>query len=332
MALLTRYVGVSVLVVAVLAVAAVGDRARRERWRDATVIATIGVAPFFAWSAYTSFVLHAVTARTLRYHYVRGAVSSTLGVVEGWLMPTSWPSSTRHALLAVFVVAVIGLFISNRSRTSGAEPQTRLNSILGGFAIVYFAVVVLSRYVFDRSVPIDARILAPLQPILYVLVVSLLWWTLQSRTRLRPPAIAACCLAVIVGPIVVGVSESRTLVAHGFRPSEQTELTRAVRNLPRNQFIASNIPELISLEAGRASIILPMRVNPITDLQNRRFDVQIRELGRVVAQRRGVVVLYNAAFAALSFPNLEQLQRLTPLRPIVTVKDGVIAGVPAGAS
>jgi hypothetical protein len=97
------------------------------------------------------------------------------------------------------------------------------------------------------------------------------------------------------------------------------------------EFIATNAPESLFLDTGRPSIIVPARGNAVTGEKNRNFDQQIRELGRVVAQRHGVVVLYLGNLGALAFPDMGQLQRLTSLRPIASFEDGVIAAASAPA-
>jgi hypothetical protein len=169
------------------------------------------------------------------------------------------------------------------------------------------------------------------QPVLYVLIVSLVWTVLQRRTHLGRRAIVACCLAVMLGPFVVGVAGSRGIPLRGFEPHRQDAFTHAIRALRPGEFIATNAPESLFLDTGRPSIIVPARGNAVTGEKNRNFDQQIRELGRVVAQRHGVVVLYLGNLGALAFPDMGQLQRLTSLRPIASFEDGVIAAASAPA-
>ncbi len=334
LAVLTRYVGVSVVAVSVFGLAFIGHRDRRARFGDAAVVALAVAVSIGAWTLYTSVLHHGAGARAFRYHHVHELKPSLLAITEGWLMPLSWSSGVRHTVLAVIGVALVGLAtLAVRSRhrpgSSGTQTQpaaqTRLGSILCLFLVAYLGIVVLSREFFDASIPINERILAPLQPVVYALVISLLWWVLRQRSRLAESAIAACCVVVLVGPFAIGVADSRGMVLHGFATPRISALSRAVEHLPRDKFIATDLSEAVFLQTGRPSIVIPMKVNPITGERNRMFDDQVRELGRVVAQRHGVLVFYEATLAALLFPDRAELDRLTTLRVVATYPDGYVA-------
>jgi hypothetical protein len=319
LAALTRYVGVSVVLTAIIAIIALGRATRRARLRDAALCGAIGIGPLLVWNLYTTRIQHGAEPRVLRPHSVPGTARGLLDVIEGWLLPSGWSPGVRDAALAAAVVLVVVLIVAQRGMGLLSKTMTLVLSV---FALMYMAVVLFSRYVLDASIPLDSRILAPLQLVLYALVLSLVWSALH-RVGTRSVAAIAGTVAIGTALVAVSIQPTSSLVRDGYRAPPASDVLDAVRALPHDTFIASNGPETIFLQTGRSAIEVPLRRSPLTTQPNRAYAQQLRDLAAVLQARRGVLVLFPT-FGASYLPTLDELSGVMPLEPAVTSPSGTL--------
>src|SRR5438132_8147352 len=90
LALLTRYVGISVVIAAVVVILLWGSRGRTSRLRAAGVVLGAGLLPSIAWALYNSTVQHGDAPRSFTVHIK--SFAGAFDVMEAWLVPASWPS------------------------------------------------------------------------------------------------------------------------------------------------------------------------------------------------------------------------------------------------
>jgi hypothetical protein len=323
LALLTRYVGVSVIVTGAIAILFL-RAVKRHRVRDAAVFALIGVAPTLVWDFYTTEIQHGAAPRRLDLHSAPGTLRGLLDVVEKWLLPGSWSSGVRDVALVVVIALVAALIYARRGST---QLRGTTVGVLGTFGVTYIVVVVFSRHLLDASVPMDPRILAPLQAIVYALLFALVWSALMTVNRGALVA-AGGSVALAFVLIAMAISPTASLVKHGYPQTPETSVMRAVRQLPKSVFIATNLPEGVFLQTRRSSIELPMRVDPLTGGKNSKYGAQLEELGAVLRARDSVVVLFPSP-ARLNQPTIDELRQIAALHPVMDGPDGSIWRVTA---
>src|SRR5205085_2463717 len=125
--------------------------------------------------------------------------------------------------------------------------------------------------------PFDARLMSPLRPVLYVLVLCVPVWFLRRWISL--PAVIGGVVVVallIAGPAVHSAYDS---VVHEPPRGGSDVMARALRGIPRGTFIATNAPDWVYLSTRRPSIFTPPRLFPVTKERNQHFDADVRELG-----------------------------------------------------
>jgi hypothetical protein len=266
---------------------------------------------------FTSVIEHGASPRSLGYHAAPGTLRGLLNIVQAWLMPSSWPTTTRDIVLAVLVGAVFALV----TVTWDTQVLDRsLSLILGVFAATYVAVVLLSRYFVDVSVPMDGRLLAPVQAVVYVLLLSTIWAG-AKRIGLRDAGAAMSCLAIAIVVFMPSVHATAHFLRRGQARPVRSAVSGAVERLPANTLIATNVPERLFLETARSSIMIPLKVNPFSGRANRVVAQQLGQLREVLVERHGVIVLFPTVVANLVSTRAD-LQRAIPLTTIATFPDG----------
>ncbi len=292
---LVRYVGLSLVVAAVLVLWWWCPwPAPTRRW-GAAGLAAAGLLPTFAWSVFVADVEHGGPVRSLAWHPPPDALHWLLFIGSGWLFPASVPGGLREGLLvAVAGAAALALVVARIRRPDQTRPALRRVLAVVVFATTYLVVVLVTRFALDASTPLDNRILLPLIPLLYLVLVSVIVTVVRPVATGRLVATGLCLLAAsgaVAGTLTLLQRSAATGGPAG------TPTMAAVRRFPSDTLIASGVEDLVATDAGRPSIRVPVRVEGLTDRPNAAFDLQVRELALLLAHHHGVLVVDPAASA-----------------------------------
>jgi len=316
-ATLTRYAGVSVGAAAACAVLGEVGWDRRRRLLGGLVLVASGFIAFIGWDFVNEVAYGATSPRALVFHPDGQLAQVMLRVAGPWFFPTSWPSGLTSwgAVLIVIVTVVVSLYGPARrwvvKESPAASPAPiRLWRIGGWFVICYTALLVITRTWLDASLAIDNRILGPLQTVLYLLIASILYWSVCSRVhaiqpRLWAAAAVAAAVLVVWAPNIASLSSELTFVA------ATTPIDPGIRALPPSQFIVTNDSAGMYLDNGRASMLLPFQYFYTTGQSNPDFNRDVREVGQLVRRNHGIVVWSPTITPGT--PSPEQLEQLAHL-------------------
>jgi len=219
---------------------------------------------------------------------------------------------------------VLALIVSRVRRPAETARAFRHVSVLLVFGVAYLALVVVTRTVLDAGTPLDNRILLPLIPLCYLVLVAVV------VNVLRPPAVgrivaAALCLVAAAG--VVG--GTITMVRRGVVNAQAAALDAsptmaAIRRLPEGTVIATGVGDLIYTDTGRGSIRVPVRIESLTLRANPDFAEQARQLATILADHHGVLVEIPAADSDFVFKgaSLADFRRVASLHLVTELPDG----------
>jgi hypothetical protein len=296
-ALLTRYVGVA------LVVAGVAGLAWRRRWWDAAVFGAVSMAPVVAWLA----LIDSSSDRSVVFHmFGADYLGQAARPFTRWLVP--WPGPPVGLLLAVALVAG-GVVLARRSPPP-APSGSPLPWLLVAFAVSYLALLLANRAFTDATGRLDARFLAPLHVVAIVLAVP---WLL----RLPRPAVLALVVAQIAGAVswTVGGLGDDSVRRRGYNAS-------ALRESPVMAFdgepLYTNSVDGVFFVTGRTAIPIPVTKDYLTGEPNLRY---AEELAAV----RGYVVYLDAVTFKRSFqPSRADLEAALPLEVVLSDAVGTV--------
>jgi hypothetical protein len=358
---LTRLAGVSFTLAAVVAVLLWMTRPTGVRVRYAVGVFALGVGPVALWALVTRLVSPSGDVRPIGFHPPGWRQFDTaVDTASGWLIGLGADRSVRVVLLAVILVVCVaaGVMIASerppadadvgaersgaaRQRANGREPGIparserameqdvrRLLGILALFVAGYLLMVILTNVFLDASTSLEGRLLLPVQVTGGVLVLGLVHRSLVLRAGARIAAVVVVVLMVwsawptraIVRPF--GSVSTVSALDDSFPARVRSSLAEAVRKLPPDALLASNVPANVFYDTGRDSIFLPPKQYLVAGERNHDFGAQADELGRIFAARHGYIALYADFSTAL--PSAADLGKHMQLVEVGRFRDGVL--------
>jgi hypothetical protein len=325
-AFLTRFAGIAVVATVVAGVLWWATESRHQRLLRAMRVGLVGIAPAALVSVYTSGALHGESAREFAVHGYGWTLGTLLNLMSNWFLPDSIAPVAREAILGVVFaglgVAWARLDVSGRYPHHGRETQMLVRSLLL-FAACYLAVVIFSRDFLDISIPLDNRLLSPLQPVAYLLALAVafpLTARALNKRRFRPASILTI-VVLMVGAI--GIVPAIRFIADGppALPQDDQTTLDAVRQLPRGTLIAAVLAGVVSQYTGKDTIRLPNRLNGLTDAPNPNFERDVQQVADLLARHSGRVLVFPGQISG-SFATPDDVARYLPLAVVATFPNG----------
>ncbi len=266
-ALLTRYVGLTLVIAGALAVLVPPGRGWRRRLAAAFVFGALSVGPLFAWHLWQKSARHAGSERTLAWHPIAlEQIDEGLDTLASFVVPpefADFPHSTAIILAAASALAAVAVWLWLRRR-DGSTVREKLAAtppivwIGAGFIAVYFSFLLISISIADADTPLDARILSILLPPGAIIAAWLAFAAGWEHGGLPAKSAAACAVAGLLA--LHGISTFRSQVTRQdvmWSPNHPSHLLNAVRAIPGGAIIFSNEPASVYMATRRKSDGLP---------------------------------------------------------------------------
>lgn len=325
LAVLTRYVGVALVVTGV---GVLLWRGRDRSWHgvvDAATFGAVALAPALVWLAWAGRAAGVAGAgeRTVAFHPFGAAyLAQAPRPLARWII--AWPGPPAGPVLALVLAAAAVAFVRRRGGGAlGTVPSApgSLPLVLGVFSASYLAVLVANRVLIDATGRLDARFLMPLHVVALLAVVPVVY-RLRSR---RGVVIAAWALVLsqVAGGLVwaaEGLTDEsiprRGYTARAWRDSALVSLVAtADPALP----VYTNGFDVLFLLTGRAGRPIPAAKDYLTDRTNTRFPFELAAMGADLERTGGLLVYFDALTARRSFlPSRQELERALPLDVVAT--------------
>jgi hypothetical protein len=333
-AVLTRWVGISVG--AAGAVLVLGRRGwlRRVRVTRAAIVLGAAVGAGGAWSLYGR-IAGGSEPRLLAVHAPRDFFGSLLQVVTGWFAPTVWAGTVLGAALVIATVATVATVTRAPVGAGGAstERSERVWILTAGavFAVTYVIVVYVSRTFLDISIPTDGakgilaafeapRIYVPLLPVVLVAVLAGIdrtAVTLAAGAKAGGYAVlVACILFAVLPPSHLDDAYDRTAMLIGGVSSRPSPALLAVRAVPRDAPIVTNVPSMVYGRTGRACLMVPLHRIAVTGRVNTAFAREVEQTAVLLVQHRGLLVIAANGFGASTAAGASDFARWSRLVPL----------------
>jgi Dolichyl-phosphate-mannose-protein mannosyltransferase len=282
MASLARYVGIAVALAVGLSLIGVVSRVR------AAFVTLIALVPVLAWFVRNAIVSGAASEKTFGWHPPTGRhLVQGAQAIGSWITPGAIPAGIAGA---VATAAVVVWLVKGRSRPGPAA--VRICLIFGG---CYVGTVLVARTFLDQNIPLDTRILAPLQVIVIVAMCS----GLAQRSPARSGLLVLTAVAVIAvsGAVrgVVAASGFERLPVAGYTGEEwrASETLAYAGGLLAATQIITNTPDPIWIWHRKPSHFLPPRSSLYSGEENENYALQLQELRTATSCDEAVVVFFD---------------------------------------
>jgi len=326
LAVLTRYVGVA-LVVAGLGVLIRQGRARRAHGVvDAALFGVIALAPLVAWLAWAGRSGGA-DERTVAFHLLDGAyLGQAARPLSRWVVP--WPGPPVGPVLALALVTA-AVLARRRIRPEPSRPVSpalrHLPELLVAFAVCYLGVLVADRVLVDASGRLDARFLMPLHVVAILLIAP---WVHARRAR---SGVVVAAGILVLAQVVAGVAwtvggvADRSITRRGYSAAawrHSAVVARAGAEDPALP-VYTNGYDALFLLTRRGGTPIPAEKDYITGRPNPRFQEELAAMRADLARTGGLLVYFDAVTARRSFlPSRRDLERALPLQVVAADEVG----------
>jgi hypothetical protein len=196
---------------------------------------------------------------------------------------------------------------------AGVASPGRVGLALAAFAVAQLVVIALTSALLDADVSFDRRLALPVELACTVLVVGVL----ASWPRRAALGVGLCVVAAVARTqVTTGPFPQGLAVPEPAAPQPAYELVGAV---PAGHPIATNVPEFLWAATGRASVVSPASHDKLTDRDVDDFEAQLAEMGRLVGERNGVLLILRTPLPTLTRP--DEVARILPCAAVTYEDD-----------
>jgi len=295
-----RYIGVANMVVVSLAALLWWPASWWRRVWTAAAMSLVAAIPLAVLTLSGGGTDAATGSRQIAWHPIDTVdLRSLASVVVKWVTP--WSDATFLTLVWLVVVAVLAgsLFVlrrrAARSQATAATASPVLARTLFLYVAVYGVVLSLAMSLADAQTELDARLLAPIQPIVVMLGVAWLTWPRSPGRGVRL-ATAALFALVFGAELSRVVSWTRTARSEGIGlrrlAGHDSAIVAATSRLPASALVYSNRPYFLRVQTSRMVPGLPRQRDPNSLLPNPRYAEQLRAMCDTAALRETYVVWF----------------------------------------
>ncbi len=351
--LLTRYVGVALVITGVLVLLFVNGRTFRRRCFDAFSFGLISCAPMALWAVRNMRAGQGMSDREFVFHPAgRRQIVAGLSTVSSWLFMGKVRTDYRVIFFMVEVAAA-SLFViyllrrrranalvnRNHPDNAATDEAETLRKRLGSlplpiiflvFIVSYVAFLIFTASFVDADTVFDDRALVPVHVAAIVLVSGLAWKVFASLRDIRKIRITFVALAIILlGSYSIRgamwlIHARQDGQGYASRAWKESETIARVKNLPAGVSIFSNGYDAIYYLTNRPAMYLPEKVKHSTGRENGNYAAEVESMGKELKERSGRLVYFNTLPERWFLPAEVELKRRLSLRSVETNVDGSV--------
>jgi hypothetical protein len=356
LALLTRYVGVALVLAGVVALLFLNGRNLGRRFVDAVIFGLIASAPMALWMVRNMRVGGGASDRQFVYHPIGlRQMTAGLSTISSWLLLGKVRTDYR-VIFFVIEVAVAGLlvvYLVRRSRAKGVveidssqdsatgeraafrktSGLSRLPIILLIFIASHVGFLIFTAFFVDADTVLDDRALVPVHVAAILLCLCFAGKLFAFFKDCRALRIASVLLLLLFA-FSYSIRGARWLLhvredgqGYASRAWKESETIARVKNLPAGVTIYSNGYDAIYYLTGRPAIYLPEKTNHNTGRPNEHYETEVEKMRRDLEQGNTVLVYLKALPERWFLPSeAELVQRLRPRSVKPTVDGSIFSG------
>jgi hypothetical protein len=342
-AMLTRYVGVSLLPPIVCGLLFCGDRPLKRKIYDTLISVAIASLPLAFWLIRNFETAGTATNRTFAIHvFGLHHAKQLVWTMCNFVLPISIFNLTGALQLrSVWAFFLVSLFIfllslallhrKNYIRRNANTVHIVLPFLCMVFFLTYIVFLVISISFFDALTPLDDRVLLPAFLTLTVAVISLAW-SLSSASHRRIiwyGFIFFLCFSFAInshGAVGKAVDIHKKGTGYTSRRWKHSETIACVRSIAPDVKIYSNGPEAIQFLTERKVTRIPDAYNPHTLKPNQDFQEQLQAMCTGVREGKAIIVYFNGMHWRRSLLPIQELEEWGAMPVLGMFNDGAIYG------
>lgn len=343
LAVLTRYVGISVVATGILLLLVWFPGSLKRKVREAIRYTIVAMIPVSFWYLRNYFHTGSFTNRSIGFHPITiSALSEGLNSLSSWFLSDSVSQDIRIVISLLGLLGIGGvLFGIVMKRGYVTRTKTLFNTqvilVLVLHAAVYFLLLIFSVSFIDASTRLENRILSPLYILTLILaIISTAWVISNLRWRILwvryliglslVAVVAACYL-----PRQLKLVEDMRLQGRGFsgRSWQNSEIIVALRRHNPDGSVYSNEAFSVLYLTGIPARWIPEKYDPVKATVRDTFDEQMEKMRVNLSQPDSALAVFHQGYLKTGMPTLDEITE--GLVIVHESRDGIILMTPENA-
>jgi 4-amino-4-deoxy-L-arabinose transferase-like glycosyltransferase len=316
---LTRYIGVTVILVGILAIFFLSQQTFKRKFMAAIGYGLLSGFPLFLWYVRNWIVAGSTTNRIFAIHWPKkGNFLIGIDTITGWFLPQAIPLEIRQLILVIGLVGLglVIFFWARRLRKAGSPIRAHrpflfvLISLI--FCLIYILALLVSRSFIDASTRWNTRILSPIYLAGLLGTIVTIWQAYQIE-RFRWRKIMAC--AVIVTLFIFYLPQTFQFLLISYREGygfsgaawKNSETMRLVEQFSPGGTLYSNNPTAIYFVLGRQAISIPEQYDRVVKKYRPEFEQNLTLMRQRLKEPGSALVIFDPYQEVRENPPLEVL-------------------------
>lgn len=335
---LSRYVGAATVGAGALGILLLSRKSFLRRFGAMHVFVAVSSLPVLLFFLRNLHLSSAATDRRIVFHPIKlNHIVSAFSTASAWLLVGKVRTDVRAAAFAIQVLTflAVALYFMRKGwgRRKAAGALKSLPHLLAFFVLCYLAFLVFTVSFVDYDTVFDDRSLAPVHVFLiaYVLCLAHQFVDFRLLSRVRRTALLLIFLLFAGSYLTRNALWMNTarLDGQGYANSlwRESATITDLRALPAGTLIYTNGYDAISILTGRASLMIPAKIDRATGRPNAAYAAELTRMSEELKARRGVLVYFENLSERWYLPTEEELEKQLRLRPLFKDAGADIYGI-----
>ena len=336
LAVLTRYIGISVVATGIIALLVWHSGSLKQRVLEAARFGIVAAIPVLIWYVRNFVHTGSFTNRSISFHLITlNTVSEGLNALSSWFLPASLSLNLRVGativmLLIVGWIVISMALVSRIIKRTNLSFNTRLISLITLHAVLYFLLLIFSISFIDASTRLDNRLLSPVYTLALMLGIMSFAWII-SILRLRSlwmKTILGFSIFIIMlafyMPREWRIINSMRLDGRGFsgKSWRQSEIIAVLRRLDPKAPVYSNEAFSVLYLTGVPARWIPERDDPVKAVVREDFDDQMEKMRDRLTHPNSLLAVFHHGYLKAGMPTLDEI--IEGLVIVHESRDGII--------
>lgn len=327
LAMVTRYVGITLLPAVIASLWLTDRQPRLYRIRDCFLLSVVSSVPLAAWIVRNLILVGNPTDRTPAFHPIS---LHDLKVLVSNLCNFFFPGDFSPWFKVAVLVSIAAVAIVQLLRQQTSVAAKTLLAVLAIFCAVYISFLFVSMSFIDASTEFEYRILAPVAVFILAAAVAVCFKIASTADRTWVRWLSGAFVFSVIGANApehwrMASDLHRNGYYYSSRKWRDSETLAFVRSVPQPVTLYSNQPHAIGYLLGRRARMLPDKVSPLSLIPVKNHPQLLGSMCDDVARNGAMVVYFKSHRWHL--PTAEELQAACSFTVSHRLADGLVFGI-----
>jgi hypothetical protein len=333
-AIITRYVGVSLVPFVLLVLWAGFSLPVKEKLRLSAMLTAIMAAPVAIWYGVSRFIGAAETVRSFGIKQVPlEKLTDGATTIFGWILPMQFVDIISPISVHIFFWGIVGLLFA--AFVLYQRQQESLKELLRfwmpfSFAGIYLVVIILAIFFLDNTTPLDYRLLSPIAVMVLVMIMLGMQMLKESKPYIKWGILVYFAVVFLLQayPTVTKlITDGLPYASAEWRHSTTVAYVR--HSIAADAVIYTHAPQALNVLSGKRVRAMPQKYS-VSGVLVKEYATNLENLK--LNKEEQYLVFFNHEFALKArFATENEILSLLSLQKVFSSDEGSVYRIfPAG--